>query len=262
MFLTRFEFNRGRRGSRLLLGSPEAMHAAVCTAFPCRSGFDGHDPLHEPEPAPRATSPDVDGARLLWRVDDDGRHTVLYVVSTEEPDLTHLVEQAGWPTHPQGWVTRAYEPFLFRLATGQRWAFRLEANPTHAVKLEGRKRSQRLGHVTVVQQTQWLLTRAESRGFRVLPIEGANPETGEAVTPTGEQELELVVHHRQVRGFRRRDQPGHDRRSRVTLTTAVFDGHLEILDADRIRQTLTRGIGPARAYGCGLLTLARPRSHP
>jgi CRISPR system Cascade subunit CasE len=264
MFLTRFEINRARRGCRKLLGSPQAMHAAVRAAFPGEPAFpggpefDGHEPLGDQGPLdefpPRTTPPDTDVGRLLWRVDDDGRRAVLYVVSTEKPDLTHLVEQAGWPTHPQGWVTRAYEPFLSHLSSGQHWAFRLQANPTHAVKLEGRKRSQRLGHVTVAQQVQWLLTRAESRGFRVLPTGHADPASGEPAPA-------LVVHHRQVRGFRRRDQPQSQRRSEVTLTMAVFDGHLEILDADRLRETLTRGIGPAKAYGCGLLTLAKPRSY-
>jgi CRISPR system Cascade subunit CasE len=42
----------------------------------------------------------------------------------------------------------------------------------------------------------------------------------------------------------------------VTLVTVTFDGRLEITDPEALRRTLTQGIGRARAYGCGLLTLA------
>ena len=42
----------------------------------------------------------------------------------------------------------------------------------------------------------------------------------------------------------------------VTLTTATYDGALDIVDADAFRRTLTRGIGHGKAYGCGLLTIA------
>ncbi len=42
----------------------------------------------------------------------------------------------------------------------------------------------------------------------------------------------------------------------VTLTTVTYDGILQITDADAFRRALTNGIGHAKAYGCGLLTLA------
>ena len=42
----------------------------------------------------------------------------------------------------------------------------------------------------------------------------------------------------------------------VTLRIAGFDGILEVTDAEAFRAALRQGIGPARAYGCGLLTVA------
>jgi CRISPR system Cascade subunit CasE len=38
-----------------------------------------------------------------------------------------------------------------------------------------------------------------------------------------------------------------------------FAGHLAVSDPDALRRSLVVGIGHARAYGCGLLTLAAPR---
>lgn len=40
---------------------------------------------------------------------------------------------------------------------------------------------------------------------------------------------------------------------------AQFDGALQIEDPERLRTALTAGMGRAKAYGCGLMTL-RPLS--
>ncbi|TDC60488.1 type I-E CRISPR-associated protein Cas6/Cse3/CasE [Micromonospora sp. KC207] len=221
MYLTRFLVNTARQGARRLLASPQAMHAAVLSGFP------------RPEDHTR------DGARTLWRVDTGrDRQVVLYVVSPTAPELTHLVEQAGWPRSSEGWETRSYERLLNSLDKGQRWAFRLTANPTRT----GRRRvdastTQRFGHVTPVQQVEWLTSRAERNGFTV-----ARQTDGE---------LNLVTYDRQVRRFMR-----NRGEKQVTLVMATYDGVLEVEDPELFRGALTRGIGHARAYGCGLLTLA------
>ena len=130
MFLTRFSLNPVRRGARKLLGSPQAMHAAVLAGFPEQAG--------------------TERGRVLWRVDTDEHRVTLYIVSPDKPDLTHLVEQAGWPT-TETWLTRPYEGVLERVAPGQRWGFRLTANPVRVLAPEpGEKRGKRVGHVTPV----------------------------------------------------------------------------------------------------------------
>ncbi len=213
MFLTRMALNPRRRGTGRLLASPHAMHAAVLAGFP-----------------PGAAEPTEDG-RVLWRLDVEGPHLWLYVASPEPPDLAHLTEQAGWATG--AWETRDYDPFLARIRTGRAFAFRLTANPVHAVPLpDGREK--RYGHVTAAQQQSWLLERAERHGFRVLADESGEPQ--------------LVVSDRRKRTFRRGE-------STVTLSTARFDGALEVRDADALRTVLTHGLGRAKGYGCGLLTL-------
>jgi CRISPR system Cascade subunit CasE len=220
MHLTRFRINPARRGARKLLASPQAMHAAVLASFP---GPDQHT---------------GDGARTLWRIDErPDRQLTLYIVSPGQPDLTHLVEQAGWPT-VSAWETRPYDTFLQTLATGQRWAFRLTANPTHNVRTtDDAPGTQRLGHVTADYQLQWLLKRTNRAGFTI------------SEQPNGNHNL--VIHRRQTRRFTRKQG-----QRPVTLVTATYDGVLVITDPEAMRYTLTAGIGHARAYGCGLLTLA------
>ena len=42
----------------------------------------------------------------------------------------------------------------------------------------------------------------------------------------------------------------------ITVSVATFEGVLIVTDPENLRSALTAGIGPAKAYGCGLLTLA------
>lgn len=217
MFLTRMHINPARRGTRHLMGSPQRMHAAVMCAFPPGT------PTQTPE------------GRVLWRVDkgNDDRLT-LYVSSPGYPDLTNLVEQAGWPASNTTWEVAETKPLLERLSRDQTWMFRLTANPVHNVRTASGGRGKRLGHVTVGHQEQWLRDRASKWGFD-LP-EGV-----------------ITVHSRRELRFARRTG-GSDRW--VTLTLATFDGLLRVTDADLLRDALTHGVGRAKGYGCGLITLA------
>ncbi len=45
--------------------------------------------------------------------------------------------------------------------------------------------------------------------------------------------------------------------NKVPLVTVTFDGRLEVTDPVALRRTLTMGLGKAKAYGCGLMTLAQ-----
>lgn len=225
--LTRMYLNPQKREARKLLTNPQAMHAAVRAAFP----------------------PDIseEEARVLWRMDTSGHEHVLYIVGPEKPETTHLVEQAGWDTRPA--QTADYGRLLDSLMVGQRWRFELVANP---VKSEARKRGTRgkvMAHVTPEQQLGWLAQRSAGAGFH-LPLLSAE-ETEDKV-------FDAAVIGRNNLSFFRKVEPDGKKRGRVSMRTARFSGHLEVTDVEKLRHTLTQGIGRARAYGCGLLTLAKP----
>ncbi|WEV73650.1 type I-E CRISPR-associated protein Cas6/Cse3/CasE [Bifidobacterium sp. ESL0798] len=42
----------------------------------------------------------------------------------------------------------------------------------------------------------------------------------------------------------------------MTISTALFDGLLEVADAEKFRHALCFGVGRAKGFGCGLLTVA------
>jgi CRISPR system Cascade subunit CasE len=240
MYLTRFRINTARSGARRLLGSPHHMHGAVNMAFPDAPPRNG------------------EGPRVLWRVDPAASARAdLFIVSPDRPDLTHLVEQAGWPHLDQpGWTTFAYKEFLDRLTAGSTWAFRLTANPVHYIRKESDAagtETKRTAHITPRHQIGWLLARQERAGFEIVrtPPEQQLTEHG--------HEHQVIVHNRTPLQFRKNDQsrsPRHD----VRLTRVTFDGRLRITDIDAFRRTLTHGLGKGKAYGCGLMTLAPARA--
>ncbi|MFC7217636.1 type I-E CRISPR-associated protein Cas6/Cse3/CasE [Streptomyces polyrhachis] len=234
MYLTRFRFNTARSGARRLLGSPHLLHGAVNMSFP------------------QLPARDAQGPRVLWRVDRDNQtQTQLYIVSPSRPDLTHLVEQAGWPTLDEpGWATFTYGEFLEALGTGDTWAFRLTANPVHNIRLPQDApgdRTRRTAHVTPHYQMRWLLEREGKSGFEVL-----RKPADKQLTQSGD-EHELIV--RDQRPLQFGGSIKNQRRNDVRLIRVTYDGRLRITDADVFRRTLTQGLGKAKAYGCGLMTL-------
>ncbi|MET9959482.1 type I-E CRISPR-associated protein Cas6/Cse3/CasE [Streptomyces sp. NPDC006326] len=234
MYLTRFRINTARVGSRHLLASPQRMHAAVM------SSFAGALPSEE------------NSTRILWRLDRNSRAEVqLFIVSEERPDLTHLVEQAGWPT-TASWQTYDYKTFLDSLAKGSTWDFRLTANPVHHVRRTPDEVRKRTAHRTPRHQMAWLLERQQKAGFRVLetPAERRRLAQGD--------EHQLMVRDEQRHRFGKTEVIT-GRAHRVPLVTVTFDGRLEVTDPTLLRRTLTLGLGKAKAYGCGLMTLAQGR---
>ncbi|MGP4112339.1 type I-E CRISPR-associated protein Cas6/Cse3/CasE [Streptomyces sp. 4N509B] len=251
-YLSLIRINPRRPHAIRLLGNPHLLHGAVLAGFP--------DPVAE---------------RVLWRLDaDDPRRPRLLVLTQHtRPDWTHLVEQAGWPTADgDHFMVREYAPLLDSLAVGQQYAFRLHAStvqntsrpekPTPAqearrgaaAKSGTRLRGFRLGHRTAAAQLAWLLKKAERTGF-TIPSVRSNAPTGPApgldLPDDSTQAPDVALIHRDIRRFRKKnDGP------QVTLTTATFEGRLRVVDPTALRAALVAGIGPAKAYGCGLLTLA------
>jgi len=242
MYLTRAYLNPRRRGAIKLIGNPRALHALIMGCFPDQA------------PAP----PDQPAPRILWRLDtDDHRRPTLWIVSPTRPDLTQLIEDASWPAAetPQ-WESKPYAPLLARLQTNQQYAFRLTASPTYRqAPASPKERGRRLAHTTARHQLRWLTEKTAKHGFTIPPANHVGD-----IGPDGEVPLQLQLHNRGKSTFSKRDQ---DRPNRVTLTTATYEGALCITDPNAFRTLLTTGIGQGRAYGCGLLTLARLSSqHP
>ena len=45
------------------------------------------------------------------------------------------------------------------------------------------------------------------------------------------------------------------------MSTVLFDGLLEVTDPGLFRQAIAVGIGPGKAFGCGLMSIAPHRGY-
>ncbi|CAM5293915.1 CRISPR-associated endoribonuclease Cse3 [Streptomyces tendae] len=253
-YLSKIALNPRRRAATALLSSPHRLHASILSGLAVQ-------PVAE---------------RVLWRLESNTPHRADILVLTESrPSWAHLVDEAGWPGADGGNPLIAdYTPLLERLVRGREFGFRLTANPVRnaiqpnkpseqqAARLKegadngGRPRGARVAHRTAAQQLEWLLKRCERHGFTVpdatvasfapgLQNRGEDLSAGPAVTIVARDILRF-----------RKGSAG----PRVTLSTATFEGRLHVTDPDALRATLLGGIGPAKGYGQGLLTLAPLRT--
>ncbi|MFF2026720.1 type I-E CRISPR-associated protein Cas6/Cse3/CasE [Streptomyces sp. NPDC058171] len=253
-YLSKIALNPRRSSSLGLLANPHRIHATVLAGL--------------------ATQPVTE--RVLWRLEHDNPHRAELLVLTESrPDWTHLVEQSGWPDADNGAPLVAnYTPLLDKIVYGREFAFRLTANPVQSLRhptkpspqqaerrakqdaqpgtaAERGVRGIRMPHRTTHQQLHWLYDRATRHGFTI-------PTTNEPTTPPtlglgqpGTPAPAVSLTSRDILRFNR-----HRNGPRVTLSTATYQGRLRVTDPDALRHTLLHGIGPAKAYGQGLLTLA------
>jgi CRISPR system Cascade subunit CasE len=242
-YLSRIRLNPLRAKTREFLRNPRTLHAAVMGGVP-------EQPV---------------GDRVLWRLDSRERQLGLLVLTPTRPDWTHVVEQAGWPQADGDHVlVRDYAPVLGHLALGREFAFRLTANPVQSTSNPDRRTSSqrerygedrpgrglRLGHRTVAHQIDWFLRRTDTWGFGV-PESRTDPASPglQATVEDPPREVRIVGHTRYSFAKKGLAKP-------VTMQAVTYEGRLVITDCDKLRAALLAGIGPNKAYGCGLLTLA------
>jgi CRISPR system Cascade subunit CasE len=230
-YLSRIWINPLRTSGQRMLRNPQVLHAALL-------GGLSRQPVAE---------------RLLWRLESDSRHRLAVLVLTESaPSWEHVVEQAGWPGSDEAQArVKPYEPLLSRLERGREFALRLKVNPVSSTRRpvkpspaqqkslsRPRPRGVRVAHRTAQQQTEWFMAHIQGWGFEVTDNDLGSPD------------LRLTARDSMV--FTKKP----DSRDRVTLTTATFEGRVRVAEPDLARRSMLDGVGRARAYGCGLITLA------
>jgi len=170
---------------------------------------------------------------VLHRVDADATAgPILLVQSRERPDWTPL---------PQGYLAAPPRIKDIREALGafkadQLLAFRLRANPTRKIDTKSTGDTHRNGRRvelrTDEQRMEWLRRKSEAAGFEVVSVRVRDGEShGHRATDAGKGSL-------------------------LTFASVVFDGMLRVRDVEQLRRALSDGIGSAKAYGHGLLSLA------
>ncbi|MFB8137496.1 type I-E CRISPR-associated protein Cas6/Cse3/CasE [Streptomyces mirabilis] len=251
-YLSKVALNPRRRSALALLSNPHRLHAAVLGGLAVQ-------PVAE---------------RILWRLETNTAHRAeILVLTNSRPSWEHLVEQGGWPGADGGEPLIAdYTPLLQRIVLGREFAFRLTANPVQSVQRPDkpsdeqtarlkagadapgtpiRRRGFRVAHRTADQQISWLLKQADRHGFTIPTAAITEPAPGLRIDESLVPAPAVALTARDVLRFHKRTNG-----PRVTVSTATFQGRLRVTDPDALRNALLAGIGPAKGYGQGLLTLA------
>ena len=202
---------------------------------------DCHD-LHRTVMCLFGDMPDEDVRKtlgVLYRLEQTRASLHLLVQSLAEPNFDRLKPRyAAVP--PQAMALRDLSEYI---TTGRPFRFRLRANPTRAVLpeqgpdgLRGRGKRVELRGEGPCQD--WIRRKAIQHGFRVSAcrLDSGPPDP------------------RTVNG----KLIGHRKGATLTVATVLFDGLLEVSDPPLLVQAIQEGIGPAKSYGQGLLSLAVP----
>jgi len=121
---------------------------------------------------------------------------------------------------------KSWEP---QFREGQRLIFSLRANPTKKIRdQDDRERKIRVPLIKEEEQKNWLRRKLSDAGeIRALDIQNNPPIY-----------------------FRKGSRAGK-------VVPVSFEGILEVQHPDALRQIWKNGIGPAKAFGCGMLMLKR-----
>ena len=180
---------------------------------------------------------------FLYRLDQDRGRPLIYAVSVREP----IMSQGLWHIE-----TKPYEP---KLRAGMELTFMLRINPVRT-KRDDKNRQHR--HDIVMEAKTVLRERAIMQNERkalsiLMQEEGSNwlaaraEKHGFAINP---QHI-LVDAYQQHRFFKGKGNKP------INFSTLDFNGILTVIDSKQFIETLYKGIGPAKGFGCGLMMIKR-----
>jgi len=161
---------------------------------------------------------------FLFRVEDlqPGRGAAVLLQSQQAPESAEVAS------------VLASKEYSLPLAQGVRLRFRLRGNPIKSINddrqrrnAKGEIKSCRVPLIHEEEQLQWLARKLEA---------GAQLETARVVD---EQPLY----------FRKSDMAGK-------IKPVCFEGILVVNDVEQFKGLIERGVGPAKAMGCGMLSIA------
>ncbi len=195
---------------------------------------------------------------FLFRQDTDKQGLpVFYLLSKYQPgniDATLTME------------TKPYEP---KLKAGDTLAFSLRANPVEQLKQE-RTEAEQEQH-SAQRKARGLPEKSTKKRIHHDVVMSLKKSLGdEQKQDYSQAELEQQAGEKWLHGRARKNgfkvlsvtaqgyQQHHFKKRQIKISTLDFDGVLEITDPELfIEYALYKGIGPAKAFGCGLLMIRR-----
>ena len=230
--------------ARLDLANPYEMHRTLMTGFP-------------------AMDPNRVEHRVLWRLelpqDNPSRNLRVLVQSPIMPDWSGLDDQrrdrfpddASWLSEPS--ASQTFDPSLRK---GQQLRFRLRVNPTkrlsprsrdeHGQPVDRKSIGKRVELRQPSEQIRWLARHGSRCGFCLVQV---------APRPDCDEPVFGVVGRSDGKSISRKEISDKNVMS-MTHFAVTFDGMLTVTDPPAFCNALIAGIGPAKAFGFGLLSIA------
>jgi len=236
MYLSKLTLNLKSRTVQNDLADCQSLHRRLMAAFP-QAPVD-------------ANAREYFG--VLYRLDFDRGEEPLLVQSRVEPDWSRLPGDYVYGALPKiKDLTEAYSV----LAAGQVLTFRLRANVTKKINTKSgpdgkRRHGARVEVWDEERRLEWLTRKGAAAGFDILiaRVNGGRQYPMVRANPGGKVWGKKKTRAEQAEG-----------KGRITFGGVVFEGALRISDPARFREAVAAGIGPAKAYGFGLLSVAPAR---
>jgi CRISPR system Cascade subunit CasE len=208
----------------------------------------------------RSKARDEFGVLFRAEVDDLLGAIKVYVQSRVEGNRSFLDELNDYLCANMGmpeYVCTDIMPAYRKIQDGQVLSFRLRANPTKRVaKQDDPMKGKRVELTHEDEQIDWLIRKGRERekgkpgGFEMLISEVKDTKGDKRQIPRVNAYSEG-----KRKGRKREAGPGHA----MTHFAVLFDGLLRVTDTNAFLETLARGIGPGKAFGFGLLSIAPVR---
>lgn len=198
--------------------------------------------------------------QALWQLfdnDPDAERDFLYRQTLEQGRLKYYVLSARPPVDHSGiWLVSEPKPYTPQLAAGQTLVFSLRANPIITITDENWKKSR---HDVVMWEKKRI-------GFKALPKD-ERPLEQAIVQKTcihwleqraGKLGFKLHTDSVLVDGYQQHESHSKQAKSSIRYSTVDFQGVLTVTDSDLfLKEALLKGIGKAKAFGCGLMLVKR-----
>jgi len=185
--------------------------------------------------------------QALWRLfpgHEDAEREFLFRVEQMQNGVgaNVLLQSALQPqTCEQSPLILAQRDYVFNVQNGQRLRFRLRANPIKTIKDNSKGTVEKNGKTFTKTVRVPLLHEEQQQAWLERKLQDfAQLET-------------LIVQPEPVLYFRKAKEGRSGK-----IQTVMFDGVLTVIDAEAFNHQTAQGIGPAKAFGCGLLSLAKP----
>ena len=220
MFLHRIHLDPRCREARRDLSDPYQLHSTLCRAF---STPDKKCPEGE----------------FLWRLEpetDPAGCPRILVQSKSMPDWAGVGVQ-GWLANADSGIDLKDRLKLDSLKAGQRFRFRLRANP--CVTREGK----RLGLLQTDEQEAWLERKGKKHGFSLPQL--ASFDFSEAP----QERIDVRISQEQM--LRGKQHTGNG----IRVYSVLYNGILMVAEPDNFRTALQTGIGHGKAMGLGLMSV-------